>query len=50
MDEINWKHETVSIILLSENTGFYLQYLWQSDSERKIVCNDPEWNKMRFTQ
>lgn len=34
MDESNWKHKTVSIIPLSENTAFYLQYLWQTDSER----------------
>lgn len=50
MDEINWKHTSVSIIPLSENTVFYLQYLWQTDSERRIVWNDPEWNQMRPTQ
>lgn len=27
MDEINWKHTTVTIIPLSENMVFYLQYL-----------------------
>lgn len=50
MDEINWKHTSASIIPLSENTVFYLQYLWQTDSERRIVWNDPEWNQMRPTQ
>lgn len=50
MDKINWKHTTVSIILLFENTVFCLQYLWQTNSERRIVWNDPQWNQMKFIQ
>lgn len=49
MNEMDWKLTTVSIIPLSENRVFYLQYLWQTDSERGIVWNNPEWNQIRFT-
>lgn len=44
------QNTTVSTIPLSENRVFYLKYLWQTDSERGIVWNDPEWNQIRFTQ
>lgn len=45
MDESNWKHKTVSIIPLSENTAFYLQYLWQTDSERNgMTQNGMKWD------